>query len=195
MAIQDVPLDTFLKREGSLSEEDFLDRFSRPFLVVEKRKVPRKDTAVYQTLSPDEKEDDDTVAEPRVARGTDDAGELFVFELDKSGRNAFENMLTLGRAANNDVVVDDHAVSKLHGFFRHNPLRDLHTFTDVGSTNGTTHEGVPLERNRPVEMQSGQTLLLGGAVKAQFFETKAFHEYLAVYRRLRKSTTSLPAQE
>jgi pSer/pThr/pTyr-binding forkhead associated (FHA) protein len=58
----------------------------------------------------------------------------------------FPNMITVGRTANNDLVVPDVSISKFHAFFRdlgdsRGPRFDL---TDAGSKNGTWVSGAPL---------------------------------------------------
>ncbi len=48
---------------------------------------------------------------------------------------AFSGMITIGRTANNDIVIKDVAISKFHAYFRmHESEFDL---TDAGSRNGT----------------------------------------------------------
>jgi FHA domain-containing protein len=58
--------------------------------------------------------------------------------------DTFPNMITVGRTANNDLVVPDVSISKFHAFFRdlgeqRGPRYDL---TDAGSKNGTWVSGV-----------------------------------------------------
>lgn len=59
--------------------------------------------------------------------------------IEKSTRNPFSEMLTIGRATNNDIVIHDSEVSKFHAYFKRSGdgLR-LH---DAGSTNGTKIDG------------------------------------------------------
>ncbi|MBI3723534.1 FHA domain-containing protein [bacterium] len=62
--------------------------------------------------------------------------------LVKSTRNPFEQMVTVGRAENNDVVVKNASVSKFHAYFRVvGPAVWVH---DAGSSNGTWLEGRPV---------------------------------------------------
>jgi hypothetical protein len=49
--------------------------------------------------------------------------------------DTFPNMITVGRTANNDLVVADVSVSKFHAFFGQTP-RGLE-LSDAGSKNGT----------------------------------------------------------
>jgi hypothetical protein len=63
--------------------------------------------------------------------------------LKKTPRNPFAGMITIGRAANNDVVVNHSSVSKFHAYVRVLGTDSLVIF-DVGSTNGTRVDDRPV---------------------------------------------------
>lgn len=89
--------------------------------------------------------------------------------LIKSDRNPFTGMITLGRAGNNDVVIADPGVSKLHAILREvQPGR--WQVEDCGSTNGTALEGVRLPARQARELNEGSRLTLGFGVSARLFE-------------------------
>lgn len=177
----------------STSLDDFKRRFTVPFLVVE-RKAQNRSSQVFQTVAPREEGGDEAppLQDDTVSAATDnvsaaqEAGgdELFVFTLEKTQRNSFANMITVGRSTNNDVILNHPAVSKLHAFFRLDGEMGEYTVTDVGSTNRTFMDEKPLEPNSAEYVPSRKTLLFGGAVKATFFLPPDFYEYLQVYRRL-----------
>src|SRR5579883_107672 len=62
--------------------------------------------------------------------------------LEKTDRNPFAHMITVGRAMNNDVVLADSTVSKVHAYFTRTPGGWM--LTDQHSTNGTYVEGKQL---------------------------------------------------
>jgi hypothetical protein len=68
--------------------------------------------------------------------------EAAVFVLAKSGRNPFEDRVTVGRATTNDVILSDKGVSKFHGYFlgEGEAMRVI----DTRSTNGTFLDGHPV---------------------------------------------------
>lgn len=67
----------------------------------------------------------------------------------------------IGRAASNDVVVDDNRVSGSHGqIVSHNGSLG---FVDLGSRNGSKLNGSPVPPNMPVALNSGDRLTLGNA--------------------------------
>ena len=78
-------------------------------------------------------------------------------------------VVTVGRAAGCDVVVDDDSVSDRHARLEY----DLGgwNITDLESTNGTAVEGVRLAPGVPTPLPYGATLRLGG-VQLQFREAE-----------------------
>lgn len=78
-------------------------------------------------------------------------------------------MVTLGRAAGCDVMVDDDSVSAQHARLEF----DMGTWhiTDLQSTNGTAVEGVKLAPNVRTPLPYGATVRLGG-VQLQFREAE-----------------------
>jgi pSer/pThr/pTyr-binding forkhead associated (FHA) protein len=91
-------------------------------------------------------------------------------------------IVTVGRAAASDVVIDDDSVSAAHARLEW----DLGAWriTDLGSTNGTAVEGIKLAPNIPTPLPYGATVRVGG-VKLQFREVaqanpeRARAEYVA----------------
>jgi len=174
-------MDFFVKRMEDVTLEDFCARFSVPFLLVEK-KTSKSSSNMFRTVSPEE----DTVplnGDPALrSDGDGTAEQLFVFTVEKSGNNAFKNMITVGRSSNNDVTLESLSVSKLHGFFR--LQGEDYNFTDVGSTNGTFLDEKQLSPNEAVQIASKQTLVFGGDLRGKFFAPGDFHEYMDIFRRL-----------
>ncbi|HEX8903588.1 MAG TPA: FHA domain-containing protein, partial [Longimicrobiaceae bacterium] len=76
-------------------------------------------------------------------------------------------VVTVGRGADADVVIEDDSVSPKHARLEF----DLGAWriTDLGSTNGTAVEGVKLAADVPTPLPYGATVRLGG-VKLQFRE-------------------------
>ncbi len=78
-------------------------------------------------------------------------------------------VVTLGRAAGCDVVIDDDSVSGQHARLEY----DLGAWriTDLQSINGTAVEGVKLAPNVPTPLPYGATVRMGG-VQLQFREAE-----------------------
>jgi hypothetical protein len=67
--------------------------------------------------------------------------------------------MRIGRDPDCDLVIEGVRASRLHAMIR--PLGDRHTLTDSGSTNGTTVNGVALER-APVLLEAGDLIEFSG---------------------------------
>lgn len=71
----------------------------------------------------------------------------------------FPSMISIGRTTNNDIVVEDAQISKFHALFR---LRDGGLeLEDAGSVNGTTVDGVKLQKGQPRVLRGGERVGLG----------------------------------
>jgi hypothetical protein len=68
----------------------------------------------------------------------------------------YPSMITLGRTANNDIVIGDTSISKFHAFFRLAP--GLVEVTDAGSRNGTFVGAKRLEPKQIATLRPGDLL-------------------------------------
>jgi len=83
---------------------------------------------------------------------------LGLHPVKKQQGHAWSDRLHVGRAANNDIVIRDDGVSKLHAWFQHNA--DEARLFDAKSSNGTWVDGVRVGDSGTV-VQSGSSLRLG----------------------------------
>jgi pSer/pThr/pTyr-binding forkhead associated (FHA) protein len=77
-----------------------------------------------------------------------------------------EGVCRIGRGTENDVVVDDPAVSRLHA--RVEKEAGHYRIVDLGSTNGTAVDGVDLRPWQPQPLMHGSTIVLAGAAELRF---------------------------
>jgi pSer/pThr/pTyr-binding forkhead associated (FHA) protein len=105
------------------------------------------DSPLLVSASPQHTPEDGTpLAHQTLGRGTPSAelgpsavdGDATVHVVEKTKRNPFADMITVGRASNNDIVIADSEVSKFHAYFKR--VSELRLF-DAGSTNGTKIDG------------------------------------------------------
>jgi hypothetical protein len=85
-------------------------------------------------------------------------------------QTTFPNMITVGRARNNDLCVPDTLVSKFHAFFVRRPADGVWTLADAGSSNGTRigdHELTP--KGAAEVVHSGDRLRFG-VTSFRFFD-------------------------
>jgi hypothetical protein len=106
---------------------------------------------------------------------------LYAFRVEKRpGANAFSHMITIGRAANNDVVLPYEAISKFHASLVTGP--NGWSLTDARSSNGSWLEGQALIPLRPYTLRSGITLDLAHAVLLMFVEASEAFDLLTKRR-------------
>jgi len=89
--------------------------------------------------------------------------EALVVPLSKSNRNAFSHMITFGRAVNNDVIVADSTLSKVHGWFLPPATADKESwcYVDNNSTNGTKINKHKVLPQRPTHLKYGDEFVMG----------------------------------
>jgi len=93
------------------------------------------------------------------------AGESLAILLEAKNPKAPD--VKLGRAAENDLVVDDGTLSRSHLAFTKDPA-GVWSVRDVGSSNGSQVDGKPLLRI-PVPLESGAQIE-AGAVRLTFYD-------------------------
>ncbi len=107
------------------------------------------------TLSLDE-EIEETLPHGRVVL---DEVDLQIFPLSKKPGASFPDRITIGRTNNNDVVIADTSVSRLHAYVRRESGGWV--VADAGSKNGSFLRGETLEPRREKPMPSRALLKLG----------------------------------
>ena len=167
----------------TLNREAFLARYPTPVLWV----TPPPGTAGVsaQESSPVDPvesyrrtilQDDSLEADPAAAAAYLDR----VAPLDKRPNNPFPNMISVGRAGNNDVVIALGSISKLQAYFMREG--DNWSLTDWSSTNGTTISNKRIDPRKPQRLESGVQVSFG----KEFWALFLLPEHL--YRELRAET-------
>jgi len=100
-----------------------------------------------------------------------------VFVVEKTHRNAFGRGITVGRAVNNDIVIDDGSVSRFHAWFEKSP-EGTFLVADAGSKNGTTLKNAKLEPRKTAAVSTSEMICFG-KVEVTFFSAEGFLEMLA----------------
>ena len=101
------------------------------------------------------------VASQLVSSAADDEpeGRPVVYAVAKV-QSAFPSMITVGRTGNNDIIIDDVQVSKLHAFFRQQGAS--FEISDAGSSNGTRIGRRSLEpKGAPGRVALGDVIAFG----------------------------------
>ncbi|MEZ0228306.1 MAG: FHA domain-containing protein, partial [Planctomycetota bacterium] len=112
----------------------------------------------------------------------------YVCPLVKRDVNKFASMITVGRAANNDIRINLPSISKFHAYFTHVSSNDTWFVADANSSNGTFVNGERLKGEKTrVKLANGAAVRLGQDVALRFFEPKSFFEFLKTRLRGDKS--------
>lgn len=93
----------------------------------------------------------------------------------RAGGHPFDCFLTIGRAPNNDIVLRDIEVSKVHAFFERS---DGWTVRDNKSTNGTFLNGVSIPTDEKTPLKSSDVLRISPGLSAVFFSPGDFYQFL-----------------
>jgi hypothetical protein len=170
--IESQNLETFAKLNVRYTVEQFCGLFPDPILLVGRH--TEDDASAFGTLGPE-----DDVNNPRTpAADPEEGGHEQVHFVRKTDDNTFANMITIGRSTNNDIVISHPSVSKLHSYFKFDESKKNFTVSDAGSSNGTFIEGFPLPLNKPVSIESGQSIMFGKTIEATFYKPEGFHSFL-----------------
>lgn len=85
--------------------------------------------------------------------------DLEVYPLAKKPGAPFADMITVGRTANNDVVLNDVTISRFHAYFKN--IGGQWKVCDAGSKNGSALLGNTLEARKEMDIRSGQRVAFG----------------------------------
>jgi hypothetical protein len=107
-------------------------------------------------------------------------GDVEVHPLIKKPGAPFSDMITVGRTANNDLVLNDVTVSRFHAYFR--AADGAWRVCDAGSKNGTKLAGKALEARKEVAIHAGQAVTFGD-IQVTFYPAAELYELLAAKRR------------
>jgi hypothetical protein len=102
--------------------------------------------------------------------------------LEKTRRNPFENLITLGRAPNNDIRYPLEALSKLHATFARSGER--WQVQDNSSRNGTFVNDEPLAPGKFRELKDGDQVRFCPELRARFFSAPALYDFVALVGRM-----------
>lgn len=140
------------------TREEFVSAYPWPFLVGETSLyVPR--TAMRTLVNAPALRGNDTVLPVGPADDeTTPSAHLLVMAIRKR-QDMFPEMITVGRTANHDIVINDATVSKFHAFFR--VIDERLEVVDAGSRNGTKVMGRALAPRQPAVVGVGTRIRFG----------------------------------
>jgi hypothetical protein len=97
----------------------------------------------------------------------------------RAGANDFANMITVGRATNNDIALEVSSISKFHAYFTKDAREGRWFLHDAGSSNGTWLDGERLAGSHAkAPLRDGASIQLGPDARARFFQATALLDLL-----------------
>src|SRR4051812_2257457 len=117
----------------------------------------------------------------RIDRPSNDP---IVYRVEKASKqNAFGLGITLGRAANNDIVVDDPSVSRFHAYLQLDNHSRVWHLVDAESSTGTFVGGERLAPRRPAPL-ADRSMFTVGHVELRFLTPESFDSFVRSWPRI-----------
>jgi pSer/pThr/pTyr-binding forkhead associated (FHA) protein len=105
-------------------------------------------------------------------------GQAQVIQVVKREDNVFKDMISVGRAKNNDIVLPYTSVSKFHAFFRKRGEDGPYTLTDAKSTNRTLVNDAELKPERARELTDGDIISFSRKYVFSFYSPGGFYDFV-----------------
>jgi hypothetical protein len=166
----------YLHSFKGLGPEQFLATYKHPFLVENylapssKIKLGRVETISELKLNDippaSSNQDNESLLQARV------------IPLEKRDIDSSERMIFVGRSANNDIVLPNKMVSKLHAYFSQVPGSGVIQIVDMNSTNGTFVNGTRIAPSVKSSLQDEDVISFGPETKLEFFSPASFCQLL-----------------
>lgn len=157
----------FLVQYGTLPLDAFLEAIQEPYVLVTERETPRDADSGFLTVK----------FSKESLSSSGEAKSSLLPVRKRSDSNAFAMMITLGRAPNNDMVVDHQKISKFHAYFRQ--VGSDWVICDANSRNGTAVNGRPVEPGQTgAPVASGTSIKLAKLVDLLFLEPRELYAHI-----------------
>jgi hypothetical protein len=160
----------------ALGREEFLAAAAPAALVRYRAPAPDPGPAGPATLTMTIDEDFGDAVDETMPHGkfSSEPVEMELFPIAKKPGASFPDRITIGRTTNNDVVVADHSVSRLHAYVRR---ADGWVVADAGSKNGSWLDEAALEPRREMPLHARSVLRLGD-VRLTFYRSEELFDLL-----------------
>jgi pSer/pThr/pTyr-binding forkhead associated (FHA) protein len=164
------PFDAFAAENASLSEEDFLGKFTEPFLISEGALPPPSNKQLAQTT-------DDT---PVPGKRSGQPVVVLVRQVAPGQRR----IVTVGRGKDCDISIDTTQVSKRHAYFAREE-DGAWCIADAESTNGTYVDGKKLPPHEKHALSDSEAIRFSPDLCFRFFGPEAFFRYMSMRARMK----------
>lgn len=175
---------SLLKDPATRARDEFLDRYTAAALVVEE--VADKRPCDFDGRTPFVLPEWWRPTPAHIGRGRGGLHPLHrygaIVWLEKTRRNPFANLITVGRAPNNDIRYPLESLSKLHATLaRSGPRWHIQ---DHSSRNGTFVNDEALAPGKLRELNDGDQVRFCPELKARFFTAAALFDFVNLVGRM-----------
>jgi hypothetical protein len=166
----------YLSSFASLPSATFAENYPDGFLVEKTQKSLDKDV-IFQ-FSTKSIEDPDVLEAQKQGMVLGDVLEARVIEIKERKEATSPPHVTIGRAAQNDIILYNKMVSKTHAYLEISETGEGSCLVDVGSKNGTFLNGSEILSNQSYQLKDGDEISFGPETTVVYFSSKTFHEFL-----------------
>ena len=175
------PIAEYMKEAAGLTSKLFLQKFEYPFLLWPRGGDWVEDTTFqFETFCG---EYSDELPEEISPTSKSQIYETLVIEIRKRASSAPVNMICVGRAANNDIVLVNRTVSKLHTYFVVAEQKDSYEIVDANSTNGTVVNNSRLVPYKNQPLFNRDHIQFGPSVQMLYLTSQGFYDLLQQVQR------------
>ena len=166
----------YLSATTRMPAKAFAEMYPDGFLV-EKTKKSMDKEVIFQ-FSTKSYEDEEVLRAQKQGVALGDILEARVIEIKERKESATPSHVTIGRAAQNDIILYNKMVSKDHAYLEIPEKGGNCSLVDVGSKNGTLLNGEEVTPNKTYPLRDGDEISFGPETKVVYFSSRTFHDFL-----------------
>lgn len=170
----------YLSSFATVSVSKFSEIHPDGFLVEKTQKS--MDREVIFQFSTKSFEDPDVLEAQKQGLVLGDILEARVIEIKERKEATTPSHITIGRSAQNDIILYNKMVSKDHAYLEIPETGGACSLVDVGSKNGTLLNGDDIAAHQTYALKDGDEISFGPETKVVYFSSKTFHEFLTQLR-------------
>jgi len=164
----------YMRIVPTMSGPEFLAEFPHPFLVQAKPITPHGEELPQFTTTRFNR--GDLVASTGQLLRLQ--GQARVCKVVKKEGNVFKDMISVGRARNNDIALPYTSVSKFHAFFRKRGDDGPYVLSDAKSTNRTLVNDEEVKQERARELLDGDIVSFSPKLVFSFYSSEGFYAFV-----------------
>ena len=170
------PLTYYLREAAGLTFPRFLAVHNRPVLLWS-QSLNWTERIDPQFETSEQEFNNDLSLSPTAETESQVAGTL-VIEVRKQAGSGPANTVFIGRAANNDIIFPEKAVSKLHAYFLQSESGDSYEIVDADSTNSTRVNSLCLASYQNQPLNNQDRIDFGPSIRTMYMTTRGFYDFL-----------------